>query len=47
MIEVIQNPVWPIVQMLIFLVCLTSLTFIAVVLLCGLRAGFLFGEDED
>jgi hypothetical protein len=36
-IEVIYNPTWHIVQMLIFLVCITAVTFIAIVLLCGVR----------
>ena len=38
-VEVIYNPVIHIVNMLILLVCVTALTFIAVVLMLGLRPG--------
>lgn len=36
-IEVIRNPIWDIVTLCVLLACLTALTFIAVVLMCGLR----------
>lgn len=36
-IEVFYNPMTTILQMLVLLVCLTALTFIAIVLLCGVR----------
>lgn len=36
-IEVLHNPMYTILNVLVLLVCLTAITFIAVVLLCGIR----------
>jgi hypothetical protein len=46
-VEVIQNPVTIIADMIIFLVCLTAITFIGIVLLCGLRPQDLLGVEEE
>jgi hypothetical protein len=43
-IEVIRNPIWDVVTVCVLLVCLTALTFIAVVLMCGLRPDELAKE---
>lgn len=37
-IEVIQNPIWIIVQLIVFLVCSTALFFITLLLMCGVHA---------
>jgi hypothetical protein len=37
-IEVIQNPLLPIITVLVLLCSVTALMFIAIILACGLRA---------